>query len=153
VSLIGVLYIISFGLNMNPEEKQTVSQCGVCLIVTGGLTMKTNKKVNALMALIAAVLFVFVMASPVMADRYGTFQGTISPDGQLMTTNGSQYWLNGRHSSRIEQHVGKKVEIKGLLRENTDAYSRSLGGLRHGPSIEVYNYEWENGMNKMNEMK
>jgi hypothetical protein len=115
--------------------------------------MKSNNKIYSLMIVVVATLFVFAMAAPVMADRYGTFEGTITSDGQLMTSNGGQYWLYGQHASRIESHVGKKVEIKGLLRENTNASSRSLGSLHSGPSIEVYSYEWVNGMNRMNEMK
>jgi hypothetical protein len=103
--------------------------------------MMTKRGINSLMIAVAAVFLIFAMAMPVMADRYGTFQGTITKSGQLVTSHGSQYWLTGPHSSAIENHVGQKVEIKGLLRQNTgDPYSL-------GPTIEVYSYEWMNGMN------
>jgi hypothetical protein len=100
------------------------------------------------MVMVVATLFVFAMAAPVMADRVATFEGTVTAEGKLMTSNGSEYWLNGRHADQIESHVGKKVEIKGLLREKTD--SSSLGGAYRLPSIEVHSYKW---MNEMNEMK
>ena len=115
--------------------------------------MKSNRKVNTIMVMVVAAVFVFAMAAPVMADNVGTFEGTIIPEGKLMTSNGSEYWLSGRNADKIENHVGKKVEIKGLLRGETD--TSSLGGAYFGgayrlPSIEVYSYKW---LNETNEMK
>ena len=113
--------------------------------------MKSYRKVSLALVMVVAALFVFAMAAPVMADRFVTFEGTITQEGKFMIDNGSDYWLYGRHAADIKNHVGKKVEIKGLLRENRD--TGSLGTIYRGPSIEVYSYDWVSGMKKMNDMK
>jgi hypothetical protein len=106
--------------------------------------MKSNRNVNSLMVMIVATLFVFAMAAPAMADRLVTFEGMVTEEGKFEADNGSTFWLYGHNADEVEQHVGKKVEIKGLLREN-----RGTNSLHTGPSIEVYGYEWESGMKEM----
>jgi hypothetical protein len=106
--------------------------------------MKTNRSIISLMVVAVAALFVFAMAMPVMAADYGTFEGTITPQGQLMTTNGAQYWLNGHQANGMERHVGQKVEIKGLLRDRGS--SNNFSYYYRSPSIEVYSYKLMNGM-------
>ncbi len=104
--------------------------------------MEMNKKVYAVMMMVVATLWVFAMAEPVMADHYGTFEGTVTSQGQLMTHNGSEYTLVGQQADQIKNNVDQKVKIKGLLRENggpSDLYS--------GSTIEVYSYKWMSGMN------
>jgi hypothetical protein len=104
--------------------------------------MKSSTKVNSLIMVVAS-LFVFAMAAPVMADRLVTFEGMINEEGKFEADNGTTFWLYGHKADDIEQHVGRDVEITGLLRENRD--TGSLGTSNMGPSIEVYSYEWDEG--------
>jgi hypothetical protein len=112
----------------------------------GGSAMKTNKGIYSLMV-VAAALMVIAMAMPVMADRYGTFEGTITKSGQLMTNSGSEYWLIGHKANQVEKQVGQKVEIKGLLRENM-----STSSVYSGPTLEVYSYDLMNGTKSQSNM-
>jgi len=105
--------------------------------------MKSDRKVISLMVMLMATLFVFAMAAPVMADGLVTFEGMITSEGKFEADNGRDYWLKGHNAAGIEQHVGKKMEIKGLLRED-----RGSSGLT-GSSIEVYGLEWLEGTKEM----
>jgi hypothetical protein len=104
--------------------------------------MKSNRKVNSLMVMVVATLFVLAMAAPAMADRLVTFEGMVTSEGTFEADSGRDFWLYGPHADEIELQAGKKVEIKGLLREN-------VGNPNKNPSIEVYSYEWAEGMKEM----
>jgi hypothetical protein len=107
--------------------------------------MKTDRKVKSLMLIIAATLFVFAMAAPVMADRLVTLQGKFTEDGKFVADSGREFWLDGPHVWNIEKRLDKKVSITGMLKENND--NGKLGTFYFGPSIEVYRYEWVKGPN------
>jgi hypothetical protein len=109
--------------------------------------MKTDRKVKSLMLIVAATLFVFAMAAPVMADRLVTLQGKFTQDGKFVADSGREFWLNGQHVYDIEKRLDKKVEITGMLKENND--TGKLGTFYFGPSIEVYRYEWVQGTKEM----
>ena len=113
----------------------------------GGSAMISNKKVKSLMLIVAAALFVFAVAAPVMADRLVTLKGTFTQDGKFVADSGREFWLDGQHVYDIEKHMGKKVEITGMLKENSDR--GSFGTFYFGPSIQVYRYEWLRSSHQM----
>jgi hypothetical protein len=108
--------------------------------------MKTNTRPYMIIVAVVAALFMLSVTAPVFAAEYSTFVGTITKEGRLMTDNGSSYWLTGKDASKIRHDVGKKVEIKGLLRQGNAA---SVPG---GATIEIYSHKWLKGMEKK-EMK
>jgi hypothetical protein len=109
--------------------------------------MKTNTRPYLIIVAIVAALFMLSVTSPVAAAQYKTFTGKITQEGKLMTDSGASYWLTGKDSSKIQKDVGKRVEIKGLLRKN-----RNTANVPGGPTIEIYSYKWLGGMEKK-EMK
>jgi hypothetical protein len=135
-----VLYIVYFDLNFRVTEKQIVSIRGLSDLKIGGLAMKSQRKGISLMVMLATLL-VFAMAAPVMADGLVTFEGMINSEGKFEADDGREYWLKGHNAAGMEQHVGRQMEITGLLREY-----RGTSGLT-GPSIEVYSVEWVEGKN------
>jgi len=113
----------------------------------GDATMKTDRKVKSLMMIVAATLFVFAMAAPVMADRLVTMQGKFTEDGKFVADSGREFWLDGPHVYNIEKRMDKEVSITGMLKENED--NGKLGTFYFGPTIEVYRYEWVEGTKQL----
>jgi len=100
----------------------------------------TNKKMYSMIIAAVAVGFIFSMTASVIGAELVNLTGKINQEGKLVVDDGSEYWLYGADAPEIEKEVGKRVEIKGLMRDRRG--TGSLGSHYRGPAIEVYSYEW-----------